>query len=145
MQETRDTNVILGSERFPGEYNNPLQYSCWRILRTEEPGSYSPQGHKDLDMTRTTQHPYIVLIDWIKEKINLQCLKNSLLFFCNLPGSNALLQLLYRQDRIKEPCNLFHPIGLHTKSTGAESLYSIICLISDTELVFTSAFFKIKI
>ena len=40
MQETfRDTGSIPGSGRSPGEDNgNPLQYSCWRIPWTEEPG-----------------------------------------------------------------------------------------------------------
>ena len=34
-----DTGSILGPGRYPGEGNgNPLQYSCWRIPWTEEPG-----------------------------------------------------------------------------------------------------------
>ena len=35
-----------------GGHGNPLQYSCpWRTLWTEEPGGYSPYGHKESDMT----------------------------------------------------------------------------------------------
>jgi len=38
--------------RYPGEGNGyPLQYSCLENYMTEEPGRYSPCGHKDLDMT----------------------------------------------------------------------------------------------
>ena len=34
-----DTGSILGPGRYPREGNgNPLQYSCWRIPWTEEPG-----------------------------------------------------------------------------------------------------------
>ena len=29
---------------------------AWRITWTEEPVGYSPQGHKELDMTEETQH-----------------------------------------------------------------------------------------
>ena len=47
-----DLGSIPGSGRFPGEGNgNPLQYSCLRIPWTEEPGSHSPWGCKELDMT----------------------------------------------------------------------------------------------
>ena len=28
----------------------------WRITWTEEPGSYSPKGHKELDKTEVTEH-----------------------------------------------------------------------------------------
>jgi len=34
-----DLGSIPGSGRFPGEWNGyPLQYSCWQIPWTEEPG-----------------------------------------------------------------------------------------------------------
>ena len=29
---------------------------AWRILWTEEPGGYSPQGHKESDMTEQLTH-----------------------------------------------------------------------------------------
>ena len=42
-----DTGLIPGSERSPGEGNgNPLQYSCWEIPWTEEPGGYSPWNRR---------------------------------------------------------------------------------------------------
>ena len=34
-------------------HGNPLQYSCLRIPRTEEPGG-SPWGHKESDTTEAT-------------------------------------------------------------------------------------------
>ena len=46
--------LIPGWGRSPGEGNgNPLQYSCWRIPRTEEPG-YCPWGRRESDMTEVT-------------------------------------------------------------------------------------------
>ena len=47
-----DLHSIPGLGRSPGEGNgNPLQYSCMKIPWMEEPGGYSPRGHKMLDMT----------------------------------------------------------------------------------------------
>ena len=53
-----DTGSILGLGRSPGEgHGNPLQYSCWRIPWTEEPGRlYSPRGHKEMDTTEQLTH-----------------------------------------------------------------------------------------
>ena len=46
-RDIKDTGVILGSKRSPGEENdNPLQYSYCRIPRTEEPGGLQSRGHK---------------------------------------------------------------------------------------------------
>ena len=40
-----DPGSIPGSRRAPGEGNgNPLQYSCWRIPGTEEPGGLQSMG-----------------------------------------------------------------------------------------------------
>ena len=40
-----DTGWIPGSGRSPGEGNgNPLQYSCWEIPWTEEPGGLQAMG-----------------------------------------------------------------------------------------------------
>ena len=37
--DVRDAGLIPGSGRSPGRGDgNPLQYSCWRIPWTEEPG-----------------------------------------------------------------------------------------------------------
>ena len=48
-----DMDLILGSERSPGEENgNPLQYSYWRTPGTEEPGGLQFMGlQEELDMT----------------------------------------------------------------------------------------------
>ena len=41
----RDVGLIPGLERSPGEvHDNPLQYSCWRIPWTEEPGRLQSIG-----------------------------------------------------------------------------------------------------
>ena len=41
----RDTDLIPGSERSPGEGNgNPLQYSCLENPWTEEPGGLQSMG-----------------------------------------------------------------------------------------------------
>ena len=46
--DLRDVGSILGSGRFPGGgHGNPLQYSCWRIPRTEEPG-----GQQSMELQR---------------------------------------------------------------------------------------------
>ena len=53
--DIRDMGSICRSERCPGGGPaNPLQYSCWRILWTEEPGQLRSQGWKESDMTEET-------------------------------------------------------------------------------------------
>ena len=43
--DVRDVSLIPGSGRSPREENgNPLQYSCWRIPWTEDPGGLQPIG-----------------------------------------------------------------------------------------------------
>ena len=43
--DTRDTGLIPGLGRSPGEGNcNPLQYSSWKIPWTEEPGRLQSMG-----------------------------------------------------------------------------------------------------
>ena len=49
-----DLGAIPGLERSPGEGNRGPAHSrilAWRITWTEEPGGYSPWGHKESDMT----------------------------------------------------------------------------------------------
>ena len=42
---SEDASSIPGLGRSPGEGNgNPLQYSCWRITWTEEPGGLQSMG-----------------------------------------------------------------------------------------------------
>ena len=42
---TGNTGLIPGSGRSPGGgHGNPLQNSCWRIPRTEEPGGLQYMG-----------------------------------------------------------------------------------------------------
>ena len=43
--DTRNAGLIPGSRRSPGGGNgNPLQYSCWEIPWTEEPGGLQSGG-----------------------------------------------------------------------------------------------------
>ena len=52
--DVRDAALIPELGRSCGVGNgNPLQYFAWKILGTEEPGDYSPQGHQESD---TTEH-----------------------------------------------------------------------------------------
>ena len=45
-----DASSIPGSGRTPGTgKGNPLQYSCWRIPRTEEPGRLQSMGLQKSD------------------------------------------------------------------------------------------------
>ena len=58
-----DLGSIPGSGRFSGGGDgNPLQCSCLENPISEEPGGYSPQGHKEWGMTErlSTHHVWIV-------------------------------------------------------------------------------------
>ena len=49
---------IPGSGRYPGRgHGNHFSILAWRIAWTEEPGRYSPWGHKDLDRTEQLSFP----------------------------------------------------------------------------------------
>ena len=53
--DERDSGSILGSGRFPGRgHGNLLQYSCWRIPWTEEPGRLQSMDHKESDVNEAT-------------------------------------------------------------------------------------------
>ena len=55
--DIRHTGLIPGSGRSPGEGNgNPLQFSCWRILWTEEPGGLQFYVVTESDTTEATEH-----------------------------------------------------------------------------------------
>ena len=57
MQKMQEMQVQLLSQEDPLEEGMATHSSilAWRIPRTEEPGSYSPQGHKESDMTEVTE------------------------------------------------------------------------------------------
>ena len=47
---------ILGSGRIPAEGNgNPLQYSCWEIPRTEDPGGLQSMGWQRVEHDLVTK------------------------------------------------------------------------------------------
>ena len=57
MQKMQEMQVQLLSQEDPLEEGMATHSSilAWRIPWTEEPGSYSPQGHKESDMTEMTE------------------------------------------------------------------------------------------
>ena len=53
-----DPGLIPGSGRSPGEGNgNPLQYSCWKIPWTEEPGRLQSMGLEGVGLDLVTKPP----------------------------------------------------------------------------------------
>ena len=63
--DIRDTDSIPESGRYPGEgHGNPLQYFCLENPMGREAWGwedYSPQGHKEVDVTEATQQAHIHL------------------------------------------------------------------------------------
>ena len=58
--DIRDLGSIPGLGRSPrGGHGSPLQYSCLENPRTEELAGYSPQGCKESDMTKATEHAHV--------------------------------------------------------------------------------------
>ena len=55
VEDIRSTGSIPASGRCPGGVATHSSILAWRIPGTEEPGSYSPQGHKESDMTEMTE------------------------------------------------------------------------------------------
>ena len=51
--DTGDTGLIPGSERFPGEDGNQVQY-CWENPVDRNLVGYSSWGHKELDAIEHT-------------------------------------------------------------------------------------------
>ena len=56
VEDIRSTGSIPASGRCPGGVATHSSILAWRIPGTEEPGSYSPQGHKDSDTTEAISH-----------------------------------------------------------------------------------------
>jgi len=59
MQETQETQIQSLSWADPQEEEMATRSSilACKILWTEEPGGYSPWGHKELDMTEQATEP----------------------------------------------------------------------------------------
>ena len=63
VEEARDAGLIPGSGRSLEE--GMVIHSCilaWRILWTEEPGGYSPWGHKETDTIEVTEYGHVLLL-----------------------------------------------------------------------------------
>ena len=75
VRNVRDPNSIPGLGRSPGGgYGNPLQYSCLENLHGQRSlTGYSPEDHKESDMTKATQNAII------------SCLLNLLIWGAILP------------------------------------------------------------
>ena len=60
--DVRDSGLILGSGRFPGEgHDNPLQYSCLKNLHGQRSlVGYSPWGCKELDLAETNTLTFLL-------------------------------------------------------------------------------------
>ena len=59
--DKRDVGLIPGSERSPGKgHDNSLQYSCFEnpMDKGAPRVGYSPQGHKESDMTEVGSHTH---------------------------------------------------------------------------------------
>ena len=60
-----DIGSIPGLGRSPGEGNgNPLQYSCWEIPWTEEPGGLQFMGSQRVRHDLATKQQYQQLLRW---------------------------------------------------------------------------------
>ena len=78
---------LLGQE-YPSEESMTTHPSilAWRIPWTEEPGSYSPQGHKKSNMTEMTQHTCMLVC-----KFSSVAQSNILLpQDCSMPASQSI-------------------------------------------------------
>ena len=54
-RDIKDTDLIPGLGRSPGVgQGNPLQYSCLESHGQRRQSGYSPEGHKESDMSETT-------------------------------------------------------------------------------------------
>ena len=54
-RDIKDTDLIPGLGRSPGVgQGNPLQYSCLESHGQRRQLEYSPEGHKESDMSETT-------------------------------------------------------------------------------------------
>ena len=69
----RGTGSIPGSGRSPGGgHGHPLQYSCWRIPCTEEPGGLKSMGSQRVRQdweTNTTQQSSFQLQSWTSSNL----------------------------------------------------------------------------
>ena len=59
----------LGQEDPGGGHGNHSSILAWRTPWTEEPGSYSPWGHKELDRTEATWHTHSLLSSIVTESL----------------------------------------------------------------------------
>ena len=62
LEGIRNTGSIPGSGRCPGGVETHSSFLAWGIPWTVEPGSYSPQDHKESHMTETISRPYMPVV-----------------------------------------------------------------------------------
>ena len=77
LTNARDMASVPGSGRSSGGGNgNPLQYSAWKIPRTEKHSrDYSPRGHNKSDVTELLSTHACVVHQWHSAYFQTACLK----------------------------------------------------------------------
>ena len=76
--QTEDAGLIPGRGRSPGEGDGNL---CQQFLPGKSHGQrnlegYSPQGHKELDMTELLNHHHVLLYCWSRKQHQYSCLEH---------------------------------------------------------------------
>ena len=110
--DTGDEGSIPGSGRSPGGgHGNPLQYSCWRIPRTEQPGRLQSIGSQK-SWTRLKQlSTHVKFKNKIKFKKKKK--KKTNLAYCSFPHFISWQLHLFNCSGVKlqnDPWLLSHPI-----------------------------------
>ena len=77
--QTEDAGLIPGRERSPGEGDgNPRQqFLLGKSHGQRNLEGYSPQGHKELDMTELPKHHHVLLYCWSRKQRQCSCLGHS--------------------------------------------------------------------
>ena len=96
-----DMDLIPGSRRSPGGGNgNPLQYSCWKIPRTEAPG-----GLQSMGLGRVGQHTHSCHTGWLRVRPSKQACK----YWCYSPVLQIKKQSLWGIKSLAPgSLNIFH-------------------------------------
>ena len=119
-----DSGLIPGSGRSPGgEHGNPLQYSCWEIPWTEEPGGLQSIESQESDRT---------------ERLNIHrsvCSTSCLVWICCDPLGEGKVSVAEMQRRPHGPPGASHPGGLQgptpqVPDAGVRNSHSFFCFIS---------------
>ena len=82
-RDAGDTGSISGSGRSPGgENHNPVQYSCWAVPWTEEPGRLQSLGLKESDTSERLSIMLCINLTWPWWKVLYYAVEFRSLVFC---------------------------------------------------------------